>query len=194
MNIKAVEAGVIPLIRLMKSAQRHTRRRDGGLSWRARRRRRSNITKSCTPTIGTAGRILGNIGPRTDANGLLRTKAAHREGHSMARAVVPRWRRTVTGSKYLVEHDGRKVLVDCGLFQGFKALRLKNWDPFRAPPREIDAIVVTHAHLDHAGHLPLLVKQGFAGAMLCSRATRSCLPGSRWAVPEVPRWCRAPTL
>ena len=78
---------------------------------------------------------------------------------------------TVTGSKYLVEHGGRKILVDCGLFQGFKSLRLKNWDPFSIPPREIDAVVLTHAHLDHTGHLPLLVKQGFAAAVLCSHAT-----------------------
>lgn len=78
---------------------------------------------------------------------------------------------TVTGSKYLVERDGRRILIDCGLFQGLKALRLKNWDPFPIPPREIDAVVLTHAHLDHAGHLPLLVKHGFAGPVLCSHAT-----------------------
>lgn len=78
---------------------------------------------------------------------------------------------TVTGSKYLVEHDKRRILVDCGLFQGFKALRLKNWAPFPVEPRSIDIVILTHAHIDHSGHLPLLVKQGFAGRILCSKAT-----------------------
>ena len=59
--------------------------------------------------------------------------------------------RTVTGSKYLLEHDGKRVLVDCGLFQGLKDLRLRNWEQFPPPPREIDAVVLTHAHLDHVG-------------------------------------------
>ncbi len=61
--------------------------------------------------------------------------------------------------------------IDCGLFQGFKALRLKNWAPFPTDPRSIDAVVLTHAHLDHSGYLPLLVKRGFAGPVLCSHAT-----------------------
>ena len=78
---------------------------------------------------------------------------------------------TVTGSKYAVEHGGRRILVDCGLFQGFKALRLKNWVPFPIEPHNIEAVVLTHAHLDHSGYLPPLIKHGFAGPVFCSRAT-----------------------
>jgi metallo-beta-lactamase family protein len=78
---------------------------------------------------------------------------------------------TVTGSKYLVEHEKHRILVDCGLFQGFKALRLKNWTPFPVEPRSIESVILTHAHIDHSGYLPLLVKQGFAGRILCSKAT-----------------------
>lgn len=79
--------------------------------------------------------------------------------------------RTVTGSKYLVEHDGVRVLVDAGLFQGTKDLRLRNWDAFAVPPRSIDAIVLTHAHLDHIGFLPRLVAQGFRGRVFCTPGT-----------------------
>ena len=78
---------------------------------------------------------------------------------------------TVTGSKYLIEHEKHKLLVDCGLFQGFKALRLKNWATFPVEPRSIDAVILTHAHLDHSGYLPLLIKRGFRGPVLCSHAT-----------------------
>ncbi len=78
---------------------------------------------------------------------------------------------TVTGSKYLLDHDGKRLLVDCGLFQGFKALRLKNWAPFTVDPRRIDAVLLTHAHLDHSGYLPLLIKQGFSGPVFCSAST-----------------------
>ncbi|PTT91975.1 MBL fold metallo-hydrolase, partial [Pelomonas sp. HMWF004] len=66
---------------------------------------------------------------------------------------------TVTGSKYLVEHDGRQLLVDCGLFQGLKQLRLRNWQPLPVPAAAIDAVVLTHAHIDHSGYLPRLVDQ-----------------------------------
>jgi len=78
---------------------------------------------------------------------------------------------SVTGSKYLLEHRGRKVLVDCGLFQGDKELRERNWadPPFRA--EEIDAVIITHAHVDHTGWLPRLVKLGFSGEVFTSRAT-----------------------
>jgi metallo-beta-lactamase family protein len=79
--------------------------------------------------------------------------------------------RTVTGSKYLLEHDGRRVLVDCGLFQGLKELRLRNWEPFPVPPQTIDAVVLTHAHLDHVGYLPRLCAQGFAGSVFCTAGT-----------------------
>ena len=70
---------------------------------------------------------------------------------------------TVTGSKFLLEAEGVKVLVDCGLFQGLKELRLKNWEPLEVNPADIDAVVLTHAHLDHCGYLPKLVRDGFRG-------------------------------
>ncbi|OGI51466.1 MAG: mRNA 3'-end processing factor [Candidatus Muproteobacteria bacterium RIFCSPHIGHO2_12_FULL_60_33] len=79
---------------------------------------------------------------------------------------------TVTGSKYLVRAGSRKILVDCGLFQGYKQLRLRNRAPLSVNPADIDAVVLTHAHLDHSGYLPLLVKNGFAGKVCCSEATR----------------------
>lgn len=79
---------------------------------------------------------------------------------------------TVTGSKYLVRAGTKKVLVDCGLFQGFKQLRLRNWAPLPIDPGEVDAVVLTHAHLDHSGYLPVFVRQGFAGKILCTAATR----------------------
>ena len=79
--------------------------------------------------------------------------------------------RTVTGSKYLIEHAGRRLLVDCGLFQGPKGLRLLNWEPLPVPAASIDAVVLTHAHLDHSGYLPRLINQGFAGRIYCSKAT-----------------------
>lgn len=78
---------------------------------------------------------------------------------------------TVTGSKYLVTSKVGKVLIDCGLFQGYKQLRLRNWEPLPVPPSQLDAVVLTHAHLDHSGYLPLLVKQGFRGKIWCSEAT-----------------------
>lgn len=79
---------------------------------------------------------------------------------------------TVTGSKYLVRAGKKKVLVDCGLFQGFKQLRLRNWTPLSISPADIDVVVLTHAHLDHSGYLPILVRDGFAGKILCTSATR----------------------
>ncbi len=78
---------------------------------------------------------------------------------------------TVTGSKYLVESGKRRILVDCGLFQGLKQLRLRNWKPFPVPPASIDAVILTHAHLDHSGYLPLLVRQGFRGPVYCTPPT-----------------------
>ena len=78
---------------------------------------------------------------------------------------------TVTGSKYLLETNGRRILIDCGLFQGFKQLRLRNWAPFPVPPGSIDQILLTHAHLDHSGYIPLLVRNGFRGPIFCTDAT-----------------------
>lgn len=80
---------------------------------------------------------------------------------------------TVTGSKYLVEAGGRRILVDCGLFQGYKPLRLRNWAPFPVDPKSIDAVVLTHAHLDHTGYLPRLVRDGFKGRIWCTDATQA---------------------
>jgi len=68
---------------------------------------------------------------------------------------------TVTGSKFLRESDWNRILVDEGLFQGDREWRRRNWHPFPVPPASIDAIVVTHAHLDHCGYLPILVRDGF---------------------------------
>lgn len=82
---------------------------------------------------------------------------------------------TVTGSKYLLEIDNNKLLIDCGLFQGLKALRLRNWDDFPMDVAEIDAILLTHAHIDHSGYIPRLVKQGFDGPIYCTKATYDLL-------------------
>lgn len=78
---------------------------------------------------------------------------------------------TVTGSKTLVETNGKRILVDCGLFQGLKELRLLNWAPFPVDPSSIDVLILTHAHLDHCGYIPLLVKNGFKGIIHCTRPT-----------------------
>lgn len=79
---------------------------------------------------------------------------------------------TVTGSKYLLDTGSHRVLVDCGLFQGLKELRLRNWQPLPLPAADIDAVVLTHAHLDHSGYLPRLVAQGFKGRVFCTAGTR----------------------
>ncbi|HAL38917.1 MAG TPA: MBL fold metallo-hydrolase [Polaromonas sp.] len=78
---------------------------------------------------------------------------------------------TVTGSKYLLRQGKSNVLVDCGLFQGYKQLRLRNWSPLPVDARSIDAVILTHAHIDHSGYLPLLARQGFSGKVYCSPAT-----------------------
>ncbi len=80
--------------------------------------------------------------------------------------------RSVSGSKYLLEADGARVLVDCGLFQGLKELRLRNWQPPGFEASAVHAVVLTHAHIDHIGYLPRLVKAGFRGKVYCSAATR----------------------
>lgn len=92
--------------------------------------------------------------------------------------------RTVTGSKYLVQHGNTRVLVDCGLFQGLKELRLRNWAPFAVPPASIHSVVLTHAHLDHVGFLPRLVAQGFKGRVFCTAGTMDL---SRLVLPDSAR-------
>lgn len=79
---------------------------------------------------------------------------------------------TVTGSKYLLTIKGKKYLVDCGLFQGLKTLRLKNWAPPPFEAASIDSVILTHAHIDHSGYIPLLVKKGFSGNIYTTEATK----------------------
>ncbi len=79
---------------------------------------------------------------------------------------------TVTGSRYLVRHGDNSLLVDCGLFQGYKQLRLRNWTPLPVAPHQINAVLLTHAHLDHSGYLPLLAREGFAGKVYATSGTR----------------------
>ncbi len=78
---------------------------------------------------------------------------------------------TVTGSRYLLSSEKTKILIDCGLFQGYKKLRLRNWEDLPFSASELDAVILTHAHLDHSGYIPLLVKNGFRGSIYCSEAT-----------------------
>jgi metallo-beta-lactamase family protein len=79
---------------------------------------------------------------------------------------------TVTGSKHLLSYDGKRILIDCGLFQGLKNLREMNWAPLPLQPSSIDGVVLTHAHLDHTGYLPKLVRDGFRGSIFATEATR----------------------
>jgi metallo-beta-lactamase family protein len=79
---------------------------------------------------------------------------------------------TVTGSKYLLSIGDKRVLVDCGLFQGLKELRLRNWNPMPFDAEKIDAVILTHAHIDHSGYIPLLVKSGFRGKIYCTEGTK----------------------
>ncbi|MES2190982.1 MAG: MBL fold metallo-hydrolase [Pseudomonadota bacterium] len=78
---------------------------------------------------------------------------------------------TVTGSKYLIRYGDYSVLVDCGLFQGYKPLRLRNWSPLPVVPSSINAVILTHAHIDHSGYLPLLASHGFRGKVFCTEGT-----------------------
>ena len=82
---------------------------------------------------------------------------------------------TVTGSKHLFSVNGRRFLLDCGLFQGLKELRLRNWDRFPIDPAGIEAVVLSHAHIDHSGYLPLLVRNGFRGPIYCTPGTEDLL-------------------
>jgi metallo-beta-lactamase family protein len=78
---------------------------------------------------------------------------------------------TVTGSKFLIDTHDRRVLLDCGLFQGPKEFRLRNWEPFPIDPKSIDAVILTHAHIDHTGYLPRLVAEGYKGPIYATPAT-----------------------
>ena len=80
--------------------------------------------------------------------------------------------RTVTGSRHLLEVDGQRILIDCGLFQGLKEMRLRNWATLPVDPKSIEAVVLTHAHVDHTGGLPRLVSDGFKGPVFCTPGTR----------------------
>lgn len=91
---------------------------------------------------------------------------------------------TVTGSKFLLEADGYRVLIDAGLFQGLKELRERNWAPLPVEPHSIDAVVLTHAHIDHTGYLPRLLRDGFRGNVLATPATRDL---SRIMLPDAAR-------
>ena len=78
---------------------------------------------------------------------------------------------TVTGSRHMLETAGKKLLIDCGLFQGLKKTRIRNWEPFPIPPADIDRILLTHAHIDHSGYIPRFCKEGFSGKINCTHAT-----------------------
>ena len=99
---------------------------------------------------------------------------------------------TVTGSRFLVDVNDSRILVDCGLFQGVKRLRLKNWEPCPADPASIDAVVITHAHIDHTGYLPSLVRDGFAGDIWCTPGTAALsdilLPDTAYLQEEEARY------
>lgn len=95
---------------------------------------------------------------------------------------------TVTGSKFLLSNGQEQILVDCGLFQGLKNLRLKNWKHFPISPHEIHSVLLTHAHIDHSGYIPKLIKDGFEGKVYCTSATkelcRILLPDSGYLQEE----------
>lgn len=99
---------------------------------------------------------------------------------------------TVTGSKFLLTMGTKNILIDCGLFQGLKDLRLRNWTKFPIEPRLIDSVILTHAHIDHSGYLPVLVKNGFTGKIYCSQATydlcKILLPDSGFLQEEEARF------
>jgi metallo-beta-lactamase family protein len=125
---------------------------------------------------GAGGKRRKSGGGRARAPAARPRAAAGRRGALQTQAQAPTLRflgaaRTVTGSRFLVETPRARVLVDCGLFQGLKELRLRNWEPFPVDARSVHAVLLTHAHLDHSGYLPALVKQGFSGPILCTANT-----------------------
>src|SRR5689334_12229142 len=99
---------------------------------------------------------------------------------------------TVTGSRYLLRTAGRSLLIDCGLFQGYKQLRLRNWAAPSFDPASLDAVILTHAHIDHSGYLPALARRGFRGPIYCSPGTfelcRILLPDSAHLQEEEARY------
>ncbi len=101
---------------------------------------------------------------------------------------------SVTGSKHLLHFDDFQVLMDCGLFQGLKKLRQRNWDPFPMDVSEVEALVISHAHIDHIGYLPKLVKEGYDGPIYCTTATadlmRIMLLDSAKLQEEEAEWAR----
>lgn len=105
---------------------------------------------------------------------------------------------TVTGSKYLLTTGDAHVLIDCGLFQGLKELRLKNWDRFPIAPEKIEAVILTHAHIDHSGYIPRLIKEGFVGKIYCTPATlelcKILLPDTGYIQEEDARWLNRKNL
>jgi metallo-beta-lactamase family protein len=135
------------------------------------------VQHSCELTqvkeFGSRTRLFGPAKdpPSTDRHDELRAQK-HKEIIMKARLTFLGGVGTVTGSKYVLETPNGRILVDCGLFQGFKQLRLRNWAPLPVDPKSLDAVVLTHAHLDHSGYLPLLVKNGFSGRILCTAGTR----------------------
>ncbi len=99
---------------------------------------------------------------------------------------------TVTGSRYLVESEGTRILIDCGLFQGYKVLRERNWKPLPFDPSSVDAVVLTHAHVDHSGYLPAFVRDGFRGKIYTTGGTKELceilLPDSAHIHESDARW------
>ena len=95
---------------------------------------------------------------------------------------------TVTGSKYLIEAEGKRLLVDCGLFEGSKELKQRNWDKLAIDPASIDWVLLTHAHIDHTGYLPRLVRNGYRGPIYANAATHELcellLPDSAYLQEE----------
>jgi metallo-beta-lactamase family protein len=99
---------------------------------------------------------------------------------------------TVTGSKFLVERAGRRTMVDCGLYQGERQWRRRNWDKLAVPPDSLSDVVLTHAHLDHTGYLPALVRKGYAGPVWATEGTAALagivLRDSAHLLEEEARW------